>query len=75
MVLDIMVSVYLILVGLVISLSAKTRTRFLIGVEMQMIGIIMLALQYASFTGILATLAVLMIALEAMKVSAAIGLR
>ncbi len=58
-----------------VSLSAKTRTRFLIGVEMQMIGVILLALQYASSASALATLAVLMIVLEAMKVSAAIGLR
>ncbi len=68
-----MISLYLIFLGLIVSMSAKTRPRFMIGAELQMLGVILLALEYSSIAPMLATLAVLMIVIEAMKVSAAVG--
>jgi uncharacterized membrane protein len=69
------IAIYIFFIGLSISISAKTRMRFLIGVELQVLGIILLMLQYASMAPALATLVILSIALEALKMGVAIGLK
>ena len=72
---ELMVALYLIFLGITVSLSAKTRVRFIIGVELQVLGIVLIALIYSSIASSLALLTVVAIALEALKTGAVIGLK